>query len=368
MKVRHSIIMFSFISVVFLPMLIVAYYLYFIAEDQYSSSVGFSVRSVEVSSANDILGSLSNIKGVSSGSSKDSDVLFEFIQSQQMVEQVNARINLRQIYTKPKYDPIFSFTKDGSIEDLLDYWDRMVKIYYDSGTGLIELRVNAFTANDAQIVAQEIFYTSSQMINELSAIAREDSTRYAKEELDKTVVQLKEARKNITLYRTRTQIVDPTADVQGQMGLLSSLQSQLAETLINFDLLNEVTRADDPRVEQAKLKVEIIQKRIEEERKKFGLGNEAGDETFSDLVGQYEALVVDQEFAEQSYLAARVLFESALSESRRQSRYLAAYVKPTLAETPEYPERLFLVATIAMLLGMAWSISILIVYSIKDRR
>ena len=305
MKLRHSIIMLSFIGVVFSPTFVAAYYLYFIAENQYSSSVGFSVRSVETSSTNDIFGSLSNIKGISSGSSKDSDVLFEFIQSQQMVEYVDAKINLRQIYTKPKNDPIFSFINDGSIEDLLEYWDRMVKIYYDSSTGLIELRVNAFTAQDAQIVAQEIFDASSQMINELSAIARDDSTRYAKEELGKTLTQLKEARKNIALYRTRTQIVDPIADVQGQMGLLTSLQSQLAETLINYDLLNEVTRNDDPRVEQANLKIKIIQKRIEEERKKFGLGNESGDETFSDLVGQYEALVIDQEFAEQSYLAAR---------------------------------------------------------------
>jgi hypothetical protein len=99
-----------------------------------------------IPSANNILGSISNLKGVSTGGSKDSDVLFEFIQSQQMVEYIDARINLRHIYTKPSNDPIFSFSDDGSIEDLLDYWGHMVKIYYDSGTGLIELRVNAFTA------------------------------------------------------------------------------------------------------------------------------------------------------------------------------------------------------------------------------
>lgn len=368
MKLRHLIIMLSFIGVVFSPTLVAAYYLFFFAANQYSSNVGFSVRSVESPSANNILGSISNLKGVSTGGSKDSDVLFEFIQSQQMVEYIDARINLRHIYTKPSNDPIFSFNDDGSIEDLLDYWGHMVKIYYDSGTGLIELRVNAFTAQDARIVAQEIFDASSRMINELSSIARDDSTRYAKEELEKTLAELKQARKNITLYRTRTQIVDPTADVQGQMGLLTSLQSQLAETLINFDLLNEVTRNDDPRVEQAKRKIGIIQRRIEEERKKIGLGNAGGDETFSDLVGQYEALMIDQEFAEQSYLAARVLYETALSEARRQSRYLAAYVKPTLAETPEYPKRLFLVGTIAAMLAMAWAIIVLIIYSIKDRR
>lgn len=368
MKTRHLALVYSFVCLVLLPSIIVTAYLYIIADDQYSSRVGFSVRSEETSSAGDLLGNLSGLTGISSGSSKDTDVLFEYIQSQQLVKQIDTQANLKQLYSKPAYDPVFAFNPEGSIEDLLEYWEDMVKIHYDAGTSLIELRVNAFTAQDAQIIAQAIFDASSEMINELSAISREDTTRYAKEELDKAFIQLKASRKALTLFRTSTQIVDPTADVQGQMGLLSTLQGQQAETLIELDLLIEVTKSDDPRIAHAKRKAEVIQNRINQERKKFGLGGEAGDNTFAALVGQYEALVVDREFAEQTYLAARALYEAALAESQRQSRYLAAYVRPTLAETPEYPERLLLASTITLLLIMAWAIIVLTAYSIKDRR
>jgi capsular polysaccharide transport system permease protein len=355
----------SFIFMVLVPTVAAVWYLHTIANDQYGSRVGFSVRSEDVASVGDLLG---NFSGISSRSSNDSDVLFEFIQSQQLVKQVDAKIDIVTLYSKPEYDPVFAYDPEGSIEDLLEYWGRMVKIYYDAGTGLIELRVNAFTARDAQIIAQEIFDSSSLMINELSAIAREDSTRYAKEELEAAREQIKKSRQDLTLFRAKTQIVDPTADVQGQMGLLTTLEGQLAETLIELDLLIEVTRANDPRIEQARRKVSVIENRIEEERKKFGFGNENDADTFSALVGQYEALVVDREFAEQRYLAARALYESALAESRRKSRYLAAYVKPTLAETPEYPKRLLLGFAIGLLLSMSWAILVLISYSIKDRR
>ena len=54
------------------------------------------------------------------------------------------------------------------------------------------------------------------------------------------------------------------------MGLLNSLQAQLAETLIELDLLAETARSDDPRVEQAKRKTVVIEKRIAEERRKLG--------------------------------------------------------------------------------------------------
>lgn len=368
MKKRHLALVYSFIYLVLLPAIIATAYLYIIADDQYSSQLGFSVRSEEPSSAGDIIGNITGLSGISSGSSKDTDVLFEYIQSQQLVQQIDAQINLKKLYSKPAYDPVFAFDPEGSIEDLLDYWEGMVKIHYDAGTSLIELRVNAFTAQDAQLIAQAIFNSSSEMINELSAIAREDTTRYAKKELDKALVQLKTSRQALTLFRTTTQIVDPTADVQGQMGLLSNLQAQQAETLIELDLLSEVTRSDDPRIEHAKRKVEVIKNRINQERKKFGLGDKDNNNTFAALVGQYEALVVDREFAEQTYLATRALYETALAESHRKSRYLAAYVRPTLAETPKYPERLLLTLTISLLLIMAWAIIVLTAYSIKDRR
>jgi capsular polysaccharide transport system permease protein len=244
----------------------------------------------------------------------------------------------------------------------------MVKIYYDSGTGLIELRVSAFSPEDARTIANSIFESSSNMINEISAIAREDSTQYAKLELDKALENLKIARSNVTQFRARTQIVDPTVDVQGQMGLLVNLQAELADTLIELDLLTEVTESSDPRILQATRKVNVIQRRIEGERSKIGLSTGQGDDTFSLLVGQYEALVVDREFAEQSYLAARALYDQALAESGRKSRYLAAYVSPTLAETAEYPKRMLLSITVMLFLLMTWSILVLIAYSIKDRR
>jgi len=71
-------------------MIVVSWYLYAIADDQFSSKVGFSVRSEEISSPGELLGS---ITGISTGGSKDSDVLFEFIQSQQLVVQIDDKIN-----------------------------------------------------------------------------------------------------------------------------------------------------------------------------------------------------------------------------------------------------------------------------------
>ena len=135
------------------------------------------------------------------------------------------------------------------------------------------------------------------MINGLSAIARADATQYARDELQLAEERLRNARTAITAFRERTQVIDPSAVIQGQNGLLNNLQAQLAETLIELDLLRETTRAGDPRVSQAERKVEVIQERIDKEREKFTT-RAAGDEGFSKIVSEYENLTVEREFAE----------------------------------------------------------------------
>ena len=100
------------------------------------------------------------------------------------------------------------------------YWSRMVRISYDPTSGLIEVRVLAFTADDATLIARTLFDDSSKMINELSAIAREDSIRYARQDLDEAVERLKTARQAVTEFRNRHQMVDPKIDLANQGGLL----------------------------------------------------------------------------------------------------------------------------------------------------
>jgi capsular polysaccharide transport system permease protein len=366
-KARHYGLFAGFVAMVVVPTVLALSYLYLVATDQYTSTVGFSVRSEEMSSAVGLLSGLSSLSGTSSS---DTDILYEFIQSQELVSRIDAAIGLRALYTKPAFDPVFALSAESSIEDLVSYWRRMVRIYYDSSTRLIELRVHAFEPRDAQLIAEKIFEESTIMINKLSAIARDDATRYAKEELDRSVERLKEARQAVTEFRSRTQIVDPTADIQGQMGLLNTLQQQLASAFIELNLLRQTARQGDPRIEQAERRIAVIQQLISEEREKFGVGGDGVGETeaYSTLVGEFERLIVDREFAEKAYLTALAAYDTALAEAQRQSRYLAAYVAPTLAEDAQHPRRLMLTGLIAFFAVLAWSITALIYYSVRDRR
>lgn len=360
---RHSWLLVFFMMTVIAPLSVAAWYLYDVAADQYASTVAFSVRNEELASPVEMFGGIADF--TSSGSS-DSDILYEFIRSQEMVEALDLRLGLSSIYARAPDDPVFGYDPSGTIEDLLEYWNAMVRVTYDTTTELIEVRTLAFAPEDARAIAAGIFEESVRLVDELSSVAQEDTIAFAAAEVERAVERLKSAREALTRFRSRTQIVDPTADLQGQMGLLSTLEQQLAEALISADLLRESTRTSDPRITQAELRISVIEARILEERKKLGREGDGND--YATKLAEYERLAVDREFAEQAYTAALATYDQALAEARRKSRYLAAYIKPTVAEAPQYPQKEVLLGLAAFFLVSGWAIAVLIYYSIRDRR
>ncbi len=364
-KTRHFLLVLSFLLCVVIPSTLGFWYLYGFAKDQYGSTLAFSVRSEEFTSPLDLLGGLGQI---STSASADSDILYEYMQSQKLVENIDKNINLRSLYAKAEGDIVFGYDENGAIEDLLEYWIRMVDISYDSGTRLTEVVIKAFAPEDAQLIAGEIQKESTALINRLNLVAREDATRYAKQELDLSAVRLKDARQELTQFRTTTQIIDPLTNLQGQMGLLSQLEQQLAEALISSDLLKDTTSSSDPRLLQAERRIEVIQTRINAERDRLAGVNGRGEGTLSTLFGDFERLSVEQKFAEESYLLALSTHNTAVLEAQRQSLYLAAHIEPTLAETSQYPKRGLLGSLFMVFLLFGWSILALVFYSLRDRR
>ncbi len=371
MKRRHWGLVVSFFALVLAPFVAVVLYMALVAEDQYATVAGFTVRKEESGGASELLGGLAGLTGAGGSTGSDSNILYEFILSSALVQRVEDETGLDAHYNaRWEEDPVFALQPGASIEDLQRYWERIVRISYDQSSGLMELRVLAFSPDKAQAIARQILAESQVMINGLNEQARADAMRYANADLAEAVDRLKTAREKLTAFRTRTQIVDPDADLQGRMGVMNSLQQQLAQALIEFDLLRDQTSETDPRLIQALRKIEAIRARIVEERQNFAsenAENSVDGQDYPSLIAEYEGLVVDREFAEESYRAALAALDVARAKASRQSRYLATYVEPTLAETSEYPQRITIIGLAGVFLLLAWAILALIYYSIRDR-
>lgn len=363
---RHWGVAFTFIAGVVLPMVLAAAYLWGAAEDQFESTLAFSVRQEEAPAPATLFGAFA---GFSGGTAADSDVLYAYLESQDLVSVIDDRLDLRSRYSAPvDRDPVFAFDPAGTIEDLTRYWRRMTRVAYDPGTGLIELRVRAFDAASARDIAAAVLEESTDLINGLSEAARQDAMRFAEAELAEAAANLSEARERLTAFRAVTQIVDPGADLQGRMGVIAELQARLAEELIRVDLLELRTGADDPRLNEGRQVIAAIEARIAAERRRLGAGDKTSEQDYARTLEEFSRLSVDLEIAEEAYASARAARDLARAEARRQSRYLAAHVRPMVAERATAPDRLLILAITGFFAVLLWALAVLVFYSLRDRR
>lgn len=352
----------SFCLLVISPVLLVAWYLDALATPQYSSSMSFSIRSEELSNPLDVLSGLGEL---SSGTTSDAQIVYDFIQSQQIVRTIDAEIDLRGLYSAPENDPVFTIAPDVPVEELLRHWMRMVHVTLDKGSGLVRVQSFAFDPTDARRINRAILRRSQNLVDQLSLLAREDAIKYAADDLEQARARLKEARQDLSTFRSTSRIIDPTIDVQAEGGVSAALQQQLAEAWIELDLIvSSTSREDDPRLTQLRRRVAAIEGRLEQQKQQFA--GQAGDDMV-EIVGRFEALLVEREFAEQAFVASAAAFDAARADAGRRTKYLAVHIEPTLADTALYPRGWLIIPVVFAILFLGWAVLVMVAYSIRDR-
>ena len=282
------------------------------------------------------------------------------------MEIIDRELDLRTIYNRAEGDPVFTLGPDASIEALVAFWRRMVQISFETGAGIIHVEARAFTPEDARAISTAILRHSSELVNKLSEQARSDALRFAQEEQTDAEAALQAMRAKLSDFRRENRIVDPSGDVAGQAGLLNALQSELAQALVERDMLSTYADEGDQRMLQANRRIDAIGARIEAERASLGVPGQAS--ALPEVVGRYEELLVDLQFANTAYTQALANLAAARAESRRQSRYLAPHVQPTRAESALYPRRALLAGLTLLFLTLGWSIGMLVYYNVRDNR
>lgn len=363
LSLRHRFLIISFLVAVLLPSALAAGYMFTRASDQFQSTAAFSVKSEDMSGG---LGALQAFTQITTSSVPDSAILFDFIQSRSLVEKVNADLDLEAIFNHNPSDIVFSLGSSPTAEELLEYWGRMVRVSLDSRTNIIQLEVRAFTPADAVAITEATIRYSSDLVNELSSIAQDDAMRFASEELVEAEAALRTIRQELRQFRTLNQIIDPTTTASAQVGVLSALQSQLASSLVERAALAPSAQANDPRIDVLDNRINAIRTQISSER--AGIAQTAGDgASLTEVIGQYEELLVDLEFAQNAYTLAMAAVQSAQAEARRQSRYLAVHIAPFAADESRIPNRWVYSGLVTLALLAAWSMLVLLYYNVRER-
>ncbi len=364
-KQRRRLIKLSAILIIIVPTLLAGLYYGLVASDQYAVEVRFSVRGISSGAGGDLL---SMVTGIPSGGSPaaDSYILMDYIRSREIIEKLRKLVDLNQIYGPQKADFLSAFDPEEPIEEFVEYWKKMITLSYDSSSQIIVVEVRAFTPRDARLVAEKILKLSEQLVNELSAKARQDAVGHAEKEVARMEKRLRKARQAVRLFREKEKVIDPSKTAESKLGILSQLEVQLASEKAKLSSMIQFMDKDSPRIKVLVGKIKALEQQIEAERARLGRGKGNEGDALASLLEQYRYLLTQQEFAEKAYASALTSLETARLEAGRQQRYLATFVHPSLPQKALYPKRIRNFLLTFVISVMIWAIGTLVVYAIRD--
>ncbi|NQY61867.1 MAG: hypothetical protein HRT49_17850 [Cognatishimia sp.] len=342
-------------------------YLSQVAVPQYFSTAGFTTRASDTPSQADVLAGGFGF-GLGSQASEN-DILFSYLYSQELVAHLDAQLDLRQHFSAHwAQDPMFHLSPEAALEQMHSFWLRALDVAYDRTTGLIEMRLRATDPAWAATVLTEVLAASGAKVNDINQAAQADALRFAQTALAQAEQDWQDSISRVQAFRVANGIVDPAIEIEARMGVLTSLQHQLAEALIDLDEMAQTTDSADPRFRKLQDRVTVIRQRLGAERLSFSGDTPQDGQSFPELVSTYEALSTDLEFAQLRYTSALAALSQAQTEAAQKSRYLAVYLEPSIAETSEFPKPLSAAALSALICALLFAIFSMVYLSVRERR
>ena len=361
---------FSFMLCVIVPTVVASAYFIFAASNQYVSEFRFAVREITQStSAAPSTSGLASLLGASSTSSNSADnfMVTEYLMSRQVVDELQAKIKVRELYSRPSVDWWMRFDPSLPMEKFVSYWQAMVTANYDQITGVAVARVRAFTPDDSFLIATTMVSLAEKLVNEISMRPRLDAVKFAEREVKRAEDRLKNIRAQIAEYRDKESVIEPTSSVVTSN---TTLAQSLRATLVQYQtelaaLMRQNLRPNAPYIVNLRSRLNAAREQLAAVEAQIATSKE-GNRPLSHIVAQYEQLDLERQFAQTILSSAVQILEQARAAAISQHLYVTPFVRPARPESSTYPNRVISILTVGLACFFIWTIGLLIARSIRE--
>lgn len=355
-----------FIYIVVLPVLIASIYYAVFAVDRYVSESKIVVRQPQDGQAANIP-SLALIMGGTNPTSREETLfLQEFIQSLDMMNFLREKYDWVPAYARQATDPLYFVDESAPAEELLKFYNRIVTTHFDDLTGLLEVEVQAPNPELAKLMLAGILSESERFVNEISHKIARDQMKFFESELANARRHYENQKAALIAFQNNHKVLDATASAQSRAEIIAGLDSALTTEQAKLKSLLSTLQPTSPQIRQQQAKIRALEQQLIAEKKQL-ISASDGDQ-LNVIASQFHNLTIDAGIAEESYKLAVTALENARIEASKKIRSLVTIVSPNLAQEAIYPERLYNLATLFVLLVLLYGIARFVIATIEDHR
>jgi len=318
------------------------------------------------------LGSM--LLGQTSSNMQDSKVLELYIRSNEMFTFIDEKYDLSAYYTSDKLDAVQRLYTDTQIpfylaskENLLKKYNDDLLIIFDEPSGTLSLSFVHIDPQVAKQILQSIIVRSDEVINQFAKenaqVALHFIERQRKENRKLFVNSIKELIK----YQNQHHTIDPNTDVERKITLLINLETDLVKKEVEYNSKAKIWNLNGKEMRMLAETIRTIKKSILRIKAQMAGSNEDVNELNANVF-DFELLKSDMEFNKEIYRQTLINQEELKIEVNQNAKHLVVVSKPTLADSYTYPNKLWDIFTLSIIIFFLYSIISTILAIIRDHK
>ena len=352
-----------FACVVLLPTVAVFLYYLLWASPMYVSQTRFAIRSADSSGGG--LDIASALLRSSSSTGADAHIVVEYIQSLDIIHDIDKELGVDLHFSDKGQDVFSRLTNNPTQDEQLRYWKWAVIPALDQDTGIITLETKAYSPEMAQKIAAAVLARSEALVNTMNLRAREDAVSLAQSEVQRAEARVRKAQEAMRNFRDAHTLLDPRVTAAGLQGVVTELEGEAVKLRAQLAEAQSFMRSSAPATKALQTRLKAVESQLDQEKQRLaGLRSQEGN--LNAVVGEYEDLTIEAEFAQKQLVTAMSALESARVHEVAKSRYVVAFQQPTLPDESLYPRPFLFTAYVFVGALLLLGLGSLITASIRE--
>lgn len=357
----------SFLAAVVIPAIACFLYLALIAAPQYVSESRFVVRgsleklSIESVGQASVLSALNN--------SQEAHVVADYIRSPRIVMDLAASYDLATLFSRPRLDLIWRLGQDATSDQIAQYWQRMAQAEVDSTTGIVTVRIHAFTPQDALGLNQAVLRFSEALVSSFTSKVRAEQLKQAQVDSEAAHAELNALLATLELARGREATLDPLKTATDHADLVGKMRDARATLIAARATAAARLKTDSPtliladeNIRSLDAQIELLLKATTEQKP-----NAASDGDLLAAASVFDTLQARRELVTRRVSRAETALTQARLSAARQQVYLEVFMAPTLGQKEVHPRTFLMTLLVTLALAAIWGIAALYFETVRER-
>lgn len=318
--------------------LLTATYWAVIASDRYVSEANVIIQRTDLVSA-PAFDISTLVTGVGGANHPDQMLLREYLLSVDMLQKLDAALDLRSHYSDWHRDPISRmWFKDASMEWFHRHYLSRISVEFDDYAGVLRIKAQAYDPKMAQKIATMLVQEGERYMNQIGHELAQAQVEFVTTQLSLAQDRLMQASHAVLDFQNRKGLVSPQAAAESINAIIAKLEAQRTEVQTQLASLPATLVPNHPNIVMLKQTLDAVERQIAQERAK--LASPSG-KTLNYTVEEFQRLQMQANFAQDIYKTAVTALEKGRMDATRILKKVSVLQAPTLPEYPKEPGRIY---------------------------